>query len=207
MGRFPIPPVDSLVPRRHPRRMDEHTLSDGDLVRLIAAVAERSDRIAFARLFSHFAPRLKAQAMRFGLGAERAEEVAQEAMLALWSRAGQYDPAVASPSAWVFAIARNARIDQFRRDRRLRFDESTVDDRIDPAGDPESRTLSDERDRAVTDALTHLNPEQRRIVALAFYTDETHAAIAARLGLPLGTVKSRIRLALQRLRSLIEAHR
>ncbi len=199
--------VDSAASRRHPRRMDDQHLSDRDLAGLIAAVATHRDRTAFGQLFSHYAPRLKAQALRFGLSEERAEEVAQEAMLALWSRAGQYDPAVASPGAWVFAIARNARIDQFRRDRRLSFDDTLMGDEADPAADPEARTLTDERDRAVADALTQLNPEQRRIVTLAFYTDQSHAAIAARLGLPLGTVKSRIRLALQRLRSLIEAHR
>ena len=97
---------------------------DGEipLTRLVEAVAHARDRSAFASLFAYFAPRIKAYLMRGGADAGTAEEITQEAMIAVWRRADTFDPAQATVSTWVFTIARNKRIDLLRRERRADYD-------------------------------------------------------------------------------------
>lgn len=168
---------------------------------LMAAIAERRDRDAFARLYGHFAPRLKAYLMRQGADDGLAEEVAQEAMLTVWHRAGSFDSTKAGVSTWIYTIARNKRIDRLRRER---FPEIELDD---PALVPAPPVAADSALAQVQDearlhrALGSLPPEQAELLHLAFFQDKSHSTIAEERGLPLGTVKSRIRLALQRLRS------
>ncbi|MSP88203.1 MAG: sigma-70 family RNA polymerase sigma factor [Alphaproteobacteria bacterium] len=168
---------------------------------LMAAIAERRDRDAFARLYLYFAPRLKAYLMRRGADDGLAEEMTQEAMLTVWYRAGSFDPAKAGVSTWIYTIARNKRIDRLRRER---FPEIERDD---PALVPEPPIAADSALALVQDdarlrvALAALPPEQAELLHLAFFQDKSHSTIADECGLPLGTVKSRIRLALQRLRN------
>ncbi len=169
---------------------------------LICAIAERGDRAAFAALFAHFAPRLKAHLIRLGSRADAAEELAQETLLTVWRKAALYDPARAGAAAWIFAIARNLRIDAARH-ARLPLPEP------DPADTPEAPPGADalvaaaERARRVLAALDSLPREQAEVVRLAFFDDRPHAQIEQALGIPLGTVKSRLRLAMARLRTLV----
>ena len=176
-----------------------------DFDSLVEAVAQRRDREAFKQLFAYFAPRIKSQCRRYGLSAERSDEIAQEAMIAVWAKAGSFDANRASASTWIFTIARNARIDHLRREGRLVFVAEPPNDDLDPADDPEQQLLLDERDQSVAEAMRALTPEQAAIVRLAFFDENSHSSIAKKLDLPLGTVKSRIRLALARLRALIES--
>lgn len=174
--------------------------TDEDRAGLIRAIAATGDRSAFIALFEFYAPRIKRQAMRYGLGAEAAEDVAQDAMLALWRRAGQFDPERGSASAWVFAIATNARIDRLRRDKHI-MAATPIDERA-PAltSDP----VEGGTDALKLDQMVQTLPEdQRRIVQLSFFADLPHGEIARRLGIPLGTVKSRIRLAIGKLRQAL----
>ena len=171
--------------------------SEADRAALIRAIAEAGDRAAFIALFEFYAPRIKAQAMRFGLNPEAAEDVAQDAMLSLWRRAAQFDGTRGTASAWVFSIATNARIDRMRRDRHLAYaaeiDEQSPLLTSDPVeGGPDSLRLEG--------IVRTLPEEQRRIIHLSFFADLPHGEIARKLGLPLGTVKSRIRLAIGKLR-------
>lgn len=168
---------------------------------LIHAIAGNADRSAFIGLFEFYAPRIKAQAMRFGLNADAAEDVVQDAMLSVWRRAAQFDAARGSASAWVFGIAANARIDRMRRDRRLNAVEPIDADSPLLAVEATDGTGADAArlERCVQD----LPEEQRRIVHLSFFADLPHGEIARRLGLPLGTVKSRIRLAIGKLRQAL----
>jgi RNA polymerase sigma-70 factor (ECF subfamily) len=167
---------------------------------LLVAVAERQDRAAFATLFGHFAPRLKAYIRRCGLEEARAEELAQEVMLIVWRRAALYDPTQATASTWIFAIARNKRIDALRRERRPELDPD--DPALVPDEDPVVDLLIAQHElegrlRVAVDAL----PEEQAIVLRKnFFEDKPHNQIAAELALPLGTVKSRLRLALAKLR-------
>jgi RNA polymerase sigma-70 factor (ECF subfamily) len=179
-------------------------VTDGgeDFDLLIVAVAQSRDREAFARLFEHFAPRLKAWLIRGGAVDGAAEEFAQEAMLTVWRKADLFDPRLARASTWIFTIARNRRLDALRRDAR-----APLLDLAPPPTDPERPDdLLEERQDAVRirQAMAALTPEQAQVVHLSFFLDQPHSAIADRLSLPLGTVKSRIRKAMLKLRLTLE---
>lgn len=172
---------------------------------LILAIAERGDRAAFSTLFTAFAPKVKAFLIRRGAAAP--EELTQEVMLTVWRKAGFFDPARGTGEAWLFAIARNACIDAARRRRGqplLELD-PVADAPEPPRGDLELEASQDAR--RVHDAIGALSPEQLAVVRLSFFDDRPHAEIAERLGLPLGTVKSRLRLAMKRLRDLLGKER
>jgi len=169
---------------------------------LIVAVAARGDRNAFALLFEHFAPRVKSYMLRLGAAPEAAEELAQEALLTVWRKAALFDPARAGASTWIFAIARNLRIDAIRRQRRPRIEDDPTDE---PAPEPAADTVvvAGERDVRLRQAMAALPADQAEVVKQSFFQDKAHSEIARDLNLPLGTVKSRLRLALGRLRGLV----
>lgn len=168
---------------------------------LLLAVAQHQDRAAFRALFVHFAPRLKSYLVRLGTSAGLAEDIVQETMLILWRKALLFDPSRAAVSTWVFTIARNLRIDAARRERHPELDPN------DPALVPDAPDAPDagldhaQYDLRLREALVRLPREQREIVELSFFADKPHGVIASELGLPLGTVKSRLRLAMGRLRT------
>lgn len=172
---------------------------------LVAQVATRQDRTAFAELFDHFAPRIAAYVMKLGLQRGQAEDLAQEVMLVLWQKATLFDPAKSSLSTWLFRVARNRRIDLARRDK------SGLLDPDDPFLHPQAPEPADEsmdaneRDRRIRIVMAQLPDDQKRLILLAFFEGLSHSEIAEREKLPLGTVKSRIRLAFARLRKGIEA--
>ena len=167
---------------------------------LIEAVGERSDRDAFAELFHHFAPRLKTYLLRLGTDEGMAEDVAQETMVLVWRKAAGFDRRQASASTWIFTIARNKRIDRLRRERRPEIDlaDPAVSPSSEPPADDDLHTI--EAAALIQKALEALPPEQAELIRLAYYEDKSHRMISAARDLPLGTVKSRIRLALTRLR-------
>ena len=171
-----------------------------DFNRLIGRIAAAADREAFAELFRHFAPRVKSYALRLGAPPAAAEELAQETLLSVWRKADRFDPARASASTWIFTIARNLRIDALRRERPL----PAPEDDADPSPLADALLSGVQDDRRVRQALGALPPEQLQVIELSFFSDAPHSAIAESLGLPLGTVKSRLRLAMGRLRALLE---
>ncbi len=176
-------------------------------VRDIAAVARFQDRAAFARLFGHFGPRVKAYLMRLGADKGQAEDLAQEVMLTVWRKAPAYDAKLASPATWIFTIARNRRIDALRRDTRTKLDANDPGLLPEPEALPD-RTLDAGRwERRLAAALDELPAEQAQMLRLAYYEDRSHGDIAQSLRLPLGTVKSRLRLAVARLRTMFETDR
>jgi RNA polymerase sigma-70 factor, ECF subfamily len=170
---------------------------------LIEAIALRRDRGAFAELFGYFAPRVKAWMLRAGASPGAAEELAQETMLAVWQKARLFDPARAGASTWIFTIARNQRIDVMRRERH------PSDLMPDPAEEPDAPVQADralamsQQEARIRSALSLLPPEQADVIRKAFFEDKVHAEIEKELGIPLGTVKSRLRLAINRLRSVL----
>lgn len=168
----------------------------------IVAIAAQRDRAAFARLFGYFAPRVKTYLLRLGATHAQAEELAQETMLTVWRKAALYDPARAGASTWIFTIARNLRLDAARSAKRRGVLDEVQDP---PAPEPEPDTLvaAAQRDVRLRAALDCLPPEQAEVVHHAFFLDEAHSEISAALGLPLGTVKSRLRLAIGRLRDAL----
>ena len=172
------------------------------------AVASSSDRPSFAALFRHFAPRIKGYLMRSGCTEALAEELTQETMVALWRRAASFDPSRARLSTWVFTIARNLRIDHYRRGGSpLPMTETVWDADQQPADlelAPDLQAQAGQRERHVREALGGLPPEQMQVLVLSYFDEQPHARIAEVLGIPLGTVKSRIRLAVAQLRRRLE---
>lgn len=173
---------------------------------LIDRVASRGDRDAFKVLFEHFAPRIKGFLLRTGCSADEAEEIAQAALIAVWRKAGQFDPATSGAAAWIFTIARNLRIDSARRMARAAKlqQDAEAESWLDPVESAETTLSREENAIRVSAALNHLSDEQSRVIRLSFIEERPHAEIAGELGIPLGTVKSRIRLAMKRLRELLE---
>ena len=166
--------------------------------RWMMAVRDARDREAFGRLFDHFAPRLKAMLMRGGMAAAAAEDVVQDVMLTAWRKADQFDPGRAEVSAWLYRIARNRQVDIARREARPMPEEiAPPEAHEDDAG--QSLSLEQESER-LRGALAALSPDQRALVERAYFGELTHTEIRAETGLPLGTIKSRIRLGLRRLR-------
>jgi RNA polymerase sigma factor (sigma-70 family) len=169
-----------------------------DWAGLLVKVRDEQDRAAFAALFRHFAPRVKAFLMKSGAGASLAEECAQDVMATLWQKAHLFDPARAGVSTWVYTIARNRRIDALRRSRRAEPEE--LDWGPEPEPDQAEAMEARQETERLGQALAELPAPQRTLIERAFYGDLSHSEIAAETGLPLGTIKSRIRLALDKLR-------
>lgn len=161
-------------------------------------VRDARDKQAFADLFSHFAPRIKGYLIKSGADATTAEECAQDVMTTLWRKADQFDPSRASVATWIFTIARNRRIDMLRRDRRPEPEDLTWG----PQAEPEqSQVLEIQQESTrLVQAIATLPKNQRSLIEQAYFGEMTQAEIAKITGLPLGTIKSRIRLALDRLR-------
>jgi RNA polymerase sigma-70 factor (ECF subfamily) len=168
---------------------------------LLQRVAQLRDRSAFATLFEHFAPRIKSYLMRLGAPPGQAEDLAQEAMLTLWRKAVLFDPARASASTWMFTIARNLRIDAIRRERRHRLDADDPSLAAQPEASAELGLEMQQSESALRQAMRVLPPDQNEIVMQFYFSDKPHSQIAAELDIPLGTVKSRLRLAMARLRA------
>ena len=164
----------------------------------IAAIAQQQDQKAFAEVFRHFAPKVKAFLIKSGADESLAEECMQDVMATLWHKAHLYDPSRASVSTWIFTIARNRKIDLLRRYARPEPEEL-------PWGPEDSPDQADvialqQESTKLAEAIRNLPEKQRALIERAYFGDLTHSEIAAETGLPLGTIKSRIRLALERLR-------
>jgi RNA polymerase sigma-70 factor (ECF subfamily) len=172
----------------------------GDLDGLLTAVGTDRDSEAFALLFDHFVPRVQAQMVKRGLAPFAAADVTQDVMETIWRKAHLFDPRKAAAATWVFHIARNRRIDVKRRNRETVCAVEDFFDIPDPAESSDDCVDCTQRERCLREALRVLPHEQFALVKLAFYDGLSHAAIAQRLQLPLGTVKSRLRLAFSRLR-------
>ena len=166
--------------------------------RWMLAVRDNRDRVAFGKLFDHFAPRLKGVAVRSGMAEELAEEVAQDVFLTVWRKAHLFDPHRAPVSAWIFQIARNRRIDVIRKENRPMPQEELVS--ADTEEDASQITALEQECGLLRSALAALKPDQREMIERAYLGDLTHKEISDQTGLALGTVKSRIRLGLERLR-------
>lgn len=193
----PRPPSKRLVRRGTSKSVTEPK-PETDYTALMIAVRDQQDRAAFAALFQHFAPRVKGFLMKSGSDAALAEDCAQDVMATLWHKAAQFDPARASVATWVFTIARNRRIDIARRARRPEPEVLEWGPEAEP-DQAEVYEAGQETARLVA-ALADLPEKQRALIQRAFYGDLSHSDIASETGLPLGTIKSRIRLALERLR-------
>ncbi|WP_419902184.1 sigma-70 family RNA polymerase sigma factor [Kiloniella sp.] len=176
------------------------SLSAKEQAELLALVAHSRDRGAFVKLFRHFAPRLMSYMRKLGTDNNITEGLVQDVMLTLWRQADSYDPDKSYVSSWVFAIARNRRIDRFRRQRLIPIDQNQLQNQIDEAPSQDKDLEHHEVEALLREAVESLPERQASLLQLAFYEDMTHKEIAEHEGLPLGTVKSRLRLAINKLR-------
>jgi len=185
-------------------KVNGFSTADPDWNSLLVSVGRERDRDAFSQLFAHFAPRVKSFLLKIGTDINLAEEISQEAMIMVWRRAETYNPQQSSASTWIFTIARNKRIDRLRRENR------PVVDVTDPAFASEAPETGDfavirkQEDEKIRHALKNLPEEQAKMIFSAYYEEKSHREIADESGVPLGTVKSRIRLALNRLRAHLD---
>lgn len=181
---------------------NQNNLSEWD--RLLLRVGSDRDKSAFEKLYEHFAPRLKSFLLRIGSDVSSAEEICQESMIMVWRRAETFNPDSAGASTWIFTIARNKRIDKLRKDNRPLPDLNDplfFQMPVDKSDDILERV---EEEQKIKNALKNLPLEQAKLILSAYYEEKSHRKIADETNLPLGTVKSRIRLAINRLRSQLE---
>jgi RNA polymerase sigma factor (sigma-70 family) len=174
-----------------------------DCKALLVAVAERRDHSAFARLFDRFATRIETYLRRLGAERALAEDLTQEVMLVIWQQAWRYDPTRAAASTWIFTIARNRLIDALRRQRSEQKPDGDAIEVL-AGDDTEQSFYLTQLQRYLRHAVTLLPSEQNQLIEQGYFRDKTQATLADELDLPLGTVKSRQRLALGRLRRHLE---
>ena len=170
---------------------------------LLLSIGQIQDKAAFADLFQHFAPRVKSYMLKLGSADEMAEELAQQTLLQVWRKAQLFDPDKAAASTWIFRIARNIRIDVLRKQKHFFDDDFDLAEIEDEQEDVEVKINREQKIRHVALALAELPQNQAKIIRMSFYDGLSHGEIAKQLELPLGTVKSRIRLAFGRLRESV----
>lgn len=203
--------IEPLPSRARPKRvarkrareagLDSGGESEGDLIQRVAS----GDRAAFAILFTSTAPRVKGYLLRLGASANVAEDLAQEALLSVWRRAASYDPAKAKGSTWIFVIARNCWIDKLRREKiELAYRASLGADEEIAEDAPDRDVERGQNEDAVQAAMQQLTEEQKAVVRLSFFEERSHSEISEALSVPLGTVKSRLRLAMAKLKTQLE---
>ena len=174
--------------------------STPDLDVLLLEIGQYGSRDAFQAVFQHVAPRLKGFAMRQGTDNSVAEEIVQETMVKVWQKAKQFDPSKASAITWIFTIGRNTRIDLHRKANRPEPDMSDPSLVPDTNSSPQDLISRKQEAHLLKETLSKLPSEQQKVLQLAFFEDKPHRQIASDLGIPLGTVKSRIRLAMNAIR-------
>lgn len=205
------PDIDNVVKLASAFDVKSRTTVDGrkalepkEINALMAAVAEFQDVDAYQILYKHFVPKVRAYMAKIGSDRAFADEMAQEAMLTVWRKARLFDPARGQASTWIYTIARNVRIDALRRGPRPTFDPN--DPAFIPEDEPAADVALDRRQDAdrLRVAMASLKPDEIKTLRLSFFEDMAHPAIAATLGIPIGTVKSRIRNACLKLRAILK---
>ena len=174
-----------------------------DFIALMARVCEQ-DRSAFHQVFAHFGPRVKSLMLKSGADPALAEDIVQDVFVAVWRKAGQYAPERGAVGTWIFTIARNIRIDRLRRLSSQPYEDIEAIELVDDQPDAEQEMEAVQRAELVAGALVELPADQREVIELAYLHDLPQSEIASRLALPLGTVKSRMRLAYARLKQKLE---
>lgn len=190
----PVPVKENVFKAPTGRRTDEWS-------ECLVLIAEKQDRAAYTRLFRHFAPLIKAFALTgSNLSATHSDELVQEVMLKIWQKAGAFNPDKAAASTWVYTIARNCRTDMFRRLQKFDTPLAAEDFSPDVVDEEPFMQLQSKRNAdRIRGLMADLPADQTQILAKVYMEGKSHAEAAAELDLPLGTVKSRVRLAVQKL--------
>lgn len=180
--------------------------TDDELSLCLELIGKNQDKTAFSNIFRYFAPRLKSFLIKAGSTDSQAEEVIQEVMIAVWTKSATYDSNKSSVSTWVYTIARNKRIDKIRKEKRHYLSESDEGLEIPVDSTQEKEIFSAQISNTLKKYMASLPDEQSKLLKLSYFYNKTHADISEELKIPLGTVKSRIRLALTKMRHLVEVN-
>ena len=180
--------------------------NDDDLTLCVKLVGKNQDKLAFNSIFRYFAPRLKSFLVKAGSSDSQAEEVIQEVMIAVWTKSSTYDSSKSSVSTWIYTIARNKRIDKIRKEKRHYLSESDDGLEIPVDSTQEKEIFSAQVSNSLKKYMSNLPEEQSKLLKLSYFYNKTHAHISAELKIPLGTLKSRIRLALNKMRHLVQVN-
>ncbi|WP_299203889.1 sigma-70 family RNA polymerase sigma factor [uncultured Amphritea sp.] len=184
--------VDNIV------QLSQADMASSDWSDLLGSLAAKPDKNIYARLFNHFAPKVKAYILRLGVGVSAAEEVTQEVMLSVWRKAHMYHPEKAAASTWIFTLARNQSIDWMRKQKYPQYSLDEWSETASESGQGEQEVLSDR----VAKAISQLPEKQAQVIYMSYFEGRSHGDIASRLDIPLGSVKSRIRLASEKLKQI-----
>lgn len=163
----------------------------------MANIAQRRDKQSFMALYDHFSPRVNAYLLGQGVDAAQAEDLSQEALLTLWKKAHLYKPEKAAVSTWLFRVARNLWIDRLRKQRRVAYESDDLLDSVAAEQQPQAVAADGDRLQAVLDSLPR---NQAQAVYMSYYEGKSHSEIAEETGMPLGSVKSCLRLAMRTFR-------
>lgn len=187
-------------------KVDADGKRDDEWSQCLQTIAEKRDRQAFARLFKHFAPLVKAFALSGSpLAASHADEIVQEVMLKVWQKAEGYNPRKAAASTWIYTIARNCRTDLYRRLQKFDTPLAAEDIWLEQEEEEPFFAVQQRRNaQRVKEMLSELPQEQAQILAKVYMEGKSHSEVAEDLQLPLGTVKSRVRLAMQKLQIMTD---
>ncbi|MGM8228034.1 sigma-70 family RNA polymerase sigma factor [Cellvibrio sp. ARAG 10.3] len=180
---------------------------DQDWPALLAQVAQHGDKEAFRKIYSYFAPRIKAYAINQGFG-QHAEVLVQEVMTNVWRNADKYSESLASVSTWIFTISRNQRIDLLRKMNRTKAEVVIETEELwqIPMEDTTVRSIQNaSTEKCIRESIDTLPEEQMIAVRKVYYEGKTHQEVAEELNIPLGTLKGRLRLSLKKLRVMLEA--
>ena len=180
--------------------------ADDELTLSVELIGKNQDKLAFNNIFRYFAPRLKSFLIKAGSTDSQAEEVIQEVMIAVWTKSSTYDSSKSSVSTWIYTIARNKRIDKIRKEKRHYLSESDEGLEIPVDSTQEKEIFSAQVSNSLKKYMSNLPEEQSKLLKLSYFYNKTHADISTELKIPLGTVKSRIRLALTKMRHLVEVN-
>ena len=180
--------------------------TDDDLTLCVELIGKNQDKFAFNSIFKYFAPRLKSFLIKAGSTDTQAEEVIQEVMIAVWTKSSTYDSNKSSVSTWIYTIARNKRIDKIRKEKRHYLSESDEGLEIPVDSTQEKEIFTTQVSNSLKKYMSNLPEEQSKLLKLSYFYNKTHADISTELKIPLGTVKSRIRLALTKMRHLVEVN-
>ncbi len=194
--------VLNMAMETKPLSTPDSSASNPEWAALMQQVRDHQDRAAFSVLFTHFAPRIKGFLIKSGADATMAEECAQDVMTTVWRKSHLFDPTRAAVSTWIFTIARNRRIDMLRRQNRPQPEDLPWGPEPEP---DQADVLALQQDTEnLAQALATLPAQQRDLIEKAYFGELSQSEIAKITGLPLGTIKSRIRLALERLRHIMK---
>ena len=174
-------------------------MENAKIVNLVKSVAEQRNEIAFSEIFDFIAPKINAYYIKNNLSIDLAEELTQEVLSTIWLKAELFDPEKSKFITWSFTIARNKKIDFYRKNKKNDINEEDIRDFL----YENNKTNDYEIEYIIKNISQELDENQKKLIKMSFFEQKSHKKIATELEIPLGTVKSRIRASLNRMQKYL----